>query len=72
MNKELTKFDLVLKSFILCGFFPQNGNTEYNDFYFVSIIATPFFLIAQSKLTYPFFPKYQQVIGTNGKIYKMI
>ena len=28
------------------------------------------FLIAQSKLKYPFFIKYQQVIGTNGKYTK--
>ena len=46
----------------------QNCKTEYNDFYFYSIIATPMFFIAQSKLKYILFPKSQQFIGTNGKI----
>ena len=50
----------------------QNGKTEYNDFYFISIIATPLFLIAQSELKYPLFYKYQQLIRTNRKIYKRI
>ena len=36
-------------------------------FIFYQLFATPLFLIAQSKLEYPFFPKSQQVIGTNGK-----
>ena len=45
----------------------QNSKTEYNDFYFVSIMATPLFLIVQSKLKYTFFPRYQQVIGKNRK-----
>ena len=48
----------------------KKGRTEYNYFYYISIIATPFFLIAQSKITYIFFPKSQQVIGTNGKYKK--
>ena len=48
----------------------QNGKTEYNDFYFIPIIATLLFLIAQSKLKYHFFPKYQHIIGTNGKYTK--
>ena len=52
--------------------FFQNGNTEYNDFYSISIIVPPLFLNAQSKLKYTFFPKYQLVIGKNGKIYKRV
>ena len=48
----------------------KNGKTEYNGFYFISVIATPLFLIAQTKLKYPFFPNSQQVIGTNGNIQK--
>ena len=58
---------MVLQIFILCDFF-QYSKTGYNDFYFISIIATPLLLVAQSKLKYPFFPKYQQVIVTNVKI----
>ena len=45
----------------------QNGKTKYNNFYFISIIATPLFLIAQSNITYPLFPKSQQVIGKTEK-----
>ena len=48
----------------------QNVKTEYNILNVISIISTPLFLIAQSKIKYLFFPKHQQVIGTNGKIYK--
>ena len=43
----------------------QNGKTEYNGFNILSIIDTPLFFIAQSKLTHPFFSKSQQVLGTN-------
>ena len=50
----------------------QNGKTEYNYSYFISIIATPLFLIAKSKLKNPFFPKCQQFIETAGKIYKRV
>ena len=50
----------------------QKGTTEYNDLHFISIIATPLFRIAQSKLKHPIFPKPQQFIGTNGKIYKRV
>ena len=49
----------------------QNGKTEYNYFNFISIIATPLFLIVKSILKYPFFPKSQQVIGTNRKYKKL-
>ena len=35
-------------------------------------MATPLFLIAQSELTYNLFLKSKQVIGTNGKIYKIV
>ena len=59
------------KIYSLWVFF-QRGNTEYKYFNLISIIATTLFLIAQSKLKYPLFLKYQQVIGTNGKIYKSV
>ena len=38
----------------------------------MSIIATPLFLIAKSNIKYPFFPKYQQVIGTNREVYERV
>ena len=38
----------------------------------ISIIATPLFLIAQSKIRHPFFPESQLVIVTNRKIYKRV
>ena len=50
----------------------QNSKTEYNDFYYISVIAKPFLPIAQSKLKHHFFLKYQQVNGTNVKKYKMV
>ena len=37
----------------------------------LSIISTPLFLIAQSKITYPSPPKSKQVIGTNREVYQI-
>ena len=64
-NQELTNFDLVSQSFILCGLFYKKIENEYNNFNVISIIDTPLFLIEKSKLTHPFFLKSQQVIVTN-------
>ena len=50
----------------------QNGKTDYNDLYLISIIATSLFLIVQSKIKYPIFPKSQQLIEKNGKINKRV
>ena len=67
MNQELTNSDLVFQDFILCGFFSKM--VRLNTFFLkISIIASQLFLIAQSKLKYPFFTKPQKIIGTNRKI----
>ena len=55
--KNLQTLIWYCKALLCVGPF-QNGETENNAFNFISIIATPLLLIEQSKLKYPFFPKY--------------
>ena len=67
MNQELINFNLTLQRFILCGLFSKPVILSTMILYFISIISTPLFLIEETNLKHPFFPKSQQVIGKNEK-----
>ena len=45
MNQELTNSKFGIAKLYSLWVLLQNGKTEYNDFYFISIIAKPLFLI---------------------------
>ena len=70
-NQE-QKLRFGIEKFYFLWFIFQNDKTEYNYFNFISIIATPLFLIAQSNITYHFFLKLNNSLKQTDKYKKWI